>query len=107
MMQWSEIVQLSKQTGIHRNTIKWRSERGMTGKDLVKPPRAGNYQITEEQAREIWADIQMLVSNCRYREFDICQVVAEHHGVGKYLVQNIRSGGSWISVSGLDKSRHY
>lgn len=106
-MQWSEIVQLSQKTGIHRSTIKWRLEHGLSGPALLKPPRAGNYKITEDQAREIWADVQMLANNCRYREFNVCQVVADHYGISKHLVQNIRHGVSWNSITGLEIKKYY
>lgn len=102
-MKWSEIMQLSKQSGINCNTIKHRLNRGLTGADLVKPPKAGNFQITEQQARAIWHDIQHYAATYPSKTIDITGLVAEHHGVSKTLVNNIRHGGSWNNITGLPK----
>jgi hypothetical protein len=93
---------------LSKSGVAYRRAMGipLTAPKVGRDGRGGNYQITEDQAREIWADIQMLVTNCRYREFDICRVVADQHGVGKYLVQNIRNGRSWNSITGLDVKRY-
>lgn len=69
---------------------------------VVGKGRGGNYRITEELAREIWADLQMLTANCRYREFDMTQDVANHHSVSKSLVQHIRSGATWRCVTEVE-----
>ena len=89
--------------------IRYRRAMGipLTAPLVGKGGRGGNYQINEDQAREIWADIQMLVSNCRYREFDISKTVADHHGVTKSLVQHIRCGATWNCVSGLEVKKTY
>ena len=102
-MKWSEIVQLSKQSGINCNTIKHRLNRGLAGADLVKPPKAGNFQITEQQAREIWQDIQHYAKTYPARSIDITAAVASYHGVSYSIVENIRYGGSWNRITGLPK----
>lgn len=87
--------------------VRWRRAMGVPlDAPKVGRGRGGNYRITEDQAREIWADIQMLANNSRYREFNVCQAVADHHGVSRSLVQNIRNGGSWNHITGLHIKRY-
>lgn len=63
--------------------------------------RGGNYQITEKKARAIWADLQRLIAAYPPKTASINKMVADEHGVSKTLVQNIRHGRSWNSVTGL------
>ena len=93
---------MNLQPQLSKSGVAYRRAMGIP-LSAPKMGRGGNYQITEDQAREIWADIQMLAKNCRYRELNICQVVAEHHGICRTLVQNIRSGCSWNQVTGLQR----
>jgi hypothetical protein len=105
-MQWSEIQALSAKTGVHCNTIKWRLNRGLTGPELVKPPKPGNYQITAKQAKAIWQDLQRLVASRKPKTHDITQMVANKHRVAKTLVNNIRHGRTWNGVTGLPRKKY-
>lgn len=105
-MKWSEIVKLSKSSGISKSTIKRRVDCGLTGDDLTKPPKAGNYKITEKEAKAIWKDVLRLSKKYKPKEVNICQMVANKHGVTKALVQNMKCGMTWNQVTGLEKLRY-
>ncbi|WP_417705411.1 hypothetical protein [Rheinheimera aquimaris] len=82
-----------------------RTYRQKNGIPLDKPKagkgRGGNYQITEQQALAIWQDLQHYIATYPPKTIDITGVVAKHHRVSRTLVNNIRHGSSWNSVTGL------
>lgn len=89
-----------------KRTIKARANRGLSGKDLTKPEKPGNFKIDKKKAKDIWLDIVRFVEIYPPRTVDITGMVARHHGVSATLVNNIRHGRSWNSVTGLPK-RNY
>tara|TARA_Y100000034_G_scaffold122881_1_gene168910 strand:- start:9917 stop:10216 length:300 start_codon:yes stop_codon:yes gene_type:complete len=87
---------------LSKSGIAYRQQNGIP---LDKPKagkgRGGNYQITENQARAIWQDLQHYIATYPPKSIDITGTIATHHGVSRTLVNNIRHGSSWNSVTGL------
>lgn len=94
--------QLSKSGVRYRNAMGIPLDAPRKGRN----GRGGNYQITEAQARKIWADIQHLTATYPKKTVDITAMVARHNKVSKSLVQNIRYGRSWNSVTGLEFKKY-
>lgn len=91
---------------VSERTIKERAERGLSGKDLTKPPKPGNFKIDKKKAKAIWLDIVRFVEIYPPKTIDITGMVARHHGVSATLVNNIRHGRSWNKVTGLPKVKY-
>jgi len=81
---------------------KYRRDAGIPlDAPLVGDGRGGNYQIDKAMARKIWREIKRLTKAYPPKTVNICQLVADKFNVSKTLVNNIRHGRSWNSVTGL------
>lgn len=69
--------------------------------DAPKMGRGGNFSITEEEAKAIWADVQRLTAAYPPRTINVCKEVATLHNVGQYVVQSMQCGRSWNHITGL------
>lgn len=98
---------MNQQPQLSKSGRRYRRAAGIPlDAPVVGGGRGGNYQITEKKARAIWADLQRLTAAYPPKTANICQMVADEHSVSKTLVENIRHGNSWNSVTGLPRKRY-
>lgn len=90
----------AKKYGLSQNGYRYRLENGIP---LDAPINPGKFSITKSKAKNIWDDIQRFREVCPPKTVDIAGMVARHNGVSKSVVNNIRAGRSWNSVTGLPK----
>jgi hypothetical protein len=95
---------MNQHTQLSKSGVRYRRAMGIPlDAPVIGNGRGGNYQISERKAKAIWADIKRLENAYPAKTVSICQLVADEHGVSKTLVQNIRHGRSWNSVTGLPR----
>lgn len=90
----------AKKIGLSQNGYRYRLENGIP---LDAPIRPGKFSITKAKAKKIWADIQKFREVYPPKTVDVAGMVARHNKVSKSVVNNIRGGRSWNSVTGLPK----
>lgn len=90
----------AKKLGLSQNGYRYRLENGIP---LDAPIRPGKFSITKDIAKKIWADINKFRDLYPPKTVDIAGMVSRHNGVSKSVVNNIRGGRSWNSVTRMPK----